>query len=113
MMLNIAYELKDESKIMYTQMSLGDTYRSAENHDSAIMMYNMAIQTSNRIGDSLIFAYCLQGIGLDYAVQNYYDKAVNYYLQAIRIGDSAHFSTFNFTENIAQAYLKLKKYDEA
>ncbi len=112
-MMRIAEAIKDKSKILYMLGWFGDTYRIAQNADSAILMYSKKMQLSQELGDKKQFAYSLQGIALAYTIKKDYEKAIDFYLQAIKIGESEHFATGNFTLNLSQVYFDLSNYEKA
>src|SRR4029077_8998705 len=66
----IAAEMKDESKIAYAQMYMGDVYRVMKKFDAAINMYLEAVKRWRLLNDSSSIRTCLNSIALNYDSQN-------------------------------------------
>lgn len=112
-MMEIVESMNVTVKVRDMQMWIGDVYRLAKKPDSAIILYSKALAISRQIKDTQTIASCLHGIGIAYGQEGNKTEQINYYLQSIKVAESANLPTESFALNTAFAYLDIKKYEEA
>jgi signal transduction histidine kinase len=111
----IAIEMKDEGKIAYAQMYMGDVYRVMKKFDSASIMYLEAEKRWRLLNDSSSLRTCLNSIALNYDSQDNYEMANIYYQQAMQVAERQGYSSLIalYSTRVAGSFLSMKKYDQA
>ena len=85
------------------------------NPDSAMKHTNEAMQLSEKIKWNRGLALCFRQKGYVYYISSDYVQAMDYYVKALKAGESMHNKYFNATidNNIANIYADLKNYKKA
>jgi tetratricopeptide repeat protein 21B len=85
---------------------LGDAYMSIQEPDKAIEVYEMALKRNPR--DSVL----ARKMGQALVKTHQYGKAINYYKEAVRGGDSSGIAD-GLRYDMAELHYKLRQYDKA
>lgn len=111
----LAHKMNDKERIAYSEMYLGDVNRVLEKFDTAIALYSKAIETWRELNDTGAIRTSLNNIGVIYDAQGNYQKALEYYLSALRIAEQQrdNYMTADYSNAVARTYINLKNYNEA
>lgn len=110
-----AIELSDRvgySKgLLFNHMLLGDVYYQLQEYENAIQNYELCIDYSLVENDSLATMKCYLNIGAIFYTQGLNNRALNYYLLALKYAKNRPKETIY--NNIGLVYLNEAKYDDA
>lgn len=109
----LSMQEKDSNKFHTGYIGLGNIYKFANQLDSSLFYYKMALKNARNYDDPETIAITLFNIGNLFFMQKEFEKALQYQQESLAIRESHKYETDAVLSEIGKTHLNMEEYDSA